>query len=129
LKDTPTFEQMWNACSQEEASVSLTNNKEDEEENISNAYSAHHEKKGTFKKFKGPKKKVDLSKIKCYNCHKMGEYKSHCLESPRNKKREREYVNVIVKVHHRRTRLENLRLKIYFPTTLREYYPSHILLF
>lgn len=75
---------MWNACSQEEAGVSLVNNKEDEEEYISNAYSAHHKKKGTFKKFKGPKKKVDLSKIECYNCHKMGHYKNQCPENLRN---------------------------------------------
>jgi len=56
---------MWNACRQEEARISLVNNKKEEEENNSNAYSAHHNKKGTFKKFKGPKKKVYLSKIEC----------------------------------------------------------------
>lgn len=49
-KDTPTFEQTWNACSQEEARISLVSNKKEDEENISNAYSAHHKKKGTFMK-------------------------------------------------------------------------------
>ena len=86
---------MWNACSQEEAWISLVNNKkEDEEENTSNAYYAHHKKKGTFKKFKAPIKKVDLSKIECYNCHKMGHYKNQCLENPRNKKRDMEQTNI-----------------------------------
>jgi len=48
-----TFEQMWNACSQEEAHISLVSDKkEDEEDNTSNSYFAHHKKKGTFKVFK-----------------------------------------------------------------------------
>ena len=55
---------MWNVCSQEGACISLINNKEeDEEDNTSNVYTSQHKKKGVFKKFKGPKKKVDLSKI------------------------------------------------------------------
>src|SRR5699024_8030539 len=86
-KDTLTFEQMWNACNQEEARILLVNNKENEEENISNVDFTHHKKKGTFTKFKGPKKKVDLSKIECYHCHKMGHYKNQCPKNPRNKSR------------------------------------------
>lgn len=31
-KDTPRFEQMWNACSQEEAIISLVNNKKEDKE-------------------------------------------------------------------------------------------------
>jgi len=86
---------MWSACSQEEAQISLVNNKkENEEENTSNSYSYHHKKRGSFKKFKGPKKKVDLSRIECYNCHKMGHYKNQFLENPRNKKRDSDQSNV-----------------------------------
>lgn len=56
-KDTLTFKQMWNACSQE-AKMSLVSTKKDnEEENISNASSAHHKKKGTFKKYKDQRRK------------------------------------------------------------------------
>ena len=62
--------------------------------NTLNAYSSHHKKKVTFKKFKGPKKKVYVYRIECYICHKMGHYKIHFLENPRNNKREREHVNV-----------------------------------
>ena len=87
---------MWNACSQEEAHISLVSEKrEDEENNTSNAYSSHHMKKGVYKKFKGPKKQVDLSKIECYNCHKMGHYKSQYPENQRKKKREIEHANVV----------------------------------
>lgn len=53
---------MWNACSQADTHISLVSNKEDEEDNTSDAYFAHH-KKGVYKKFKGPKKKVDPSKL------------------------------------------------------------------
>ena len=94
-KETPTFEQLWNACSQEEVKISLVSNKENEEEKISNAISAHHKNTGTFKKSKGPGKKVDLSKIECYNCHKMGHYRSDCPKNPRNKKRERDHANIV----------------------------------
>lgn len=47
-KETSTFKQLWNACSQEEIRISLVSNKENEEEKISNAYSAHDTNKGTF---------------------------------------------------------------------------------
>ena len=87
---------MWNACSQKEACISLVSDKrEDEEDNISNAYNFQHKNKGVFKKFKGPRKKVDLSRIQHYNCHKMGHYKSQCPEKPRNGKRKRDQANIV----------------------------------
>jgi len=73
--------------------------------------------------FKGPRKKVDLSKIECYNCHKMGHYKSHCSENPRNKKREREHAMLFMKLHQRRTRLKNPKSKTYLLETLRDTIP------
>lgn len=69
----------------------VTNN---EEEKVSNAYSAHH-KKGNFKKTKGPRRKVDMSKIECYQCHKMGHYKSDYPDNPKNKKKNRDQANVV----------------------------------
>ena len=72
---------------QEELRISLVANNEE----VSNAYIDQH--KGNFKK-KGPRKKVDMSKIECYQCHKMRHYKSDCLNNPRNKKRERDHANV-----------------------------------
>ena len=93
LKDTPTFEQLWNACCQKEVKILLVSNKENEEENISNAYFNHHKNKGIFKKFKVPRKIIDLSKIGCYNCHKMGHHRSNCPENPRNKRRDKDQAN------------------------------------
>ena len=58
-------------------------------EEVSNAYVAHH--KG--KRSKGPWKKVDMSKIECYQCHKKGHYKSDYPKNPRNKKRRRDQAN------------------------------------
>jgi len=94
-KENLTFKQLWNACSQEEVRISLVGNEENKEEKFSNAYFAHYKKKETFKKCEGPRSKVDLSKIECYNCHKMGHYRSNCPKNLRNKKREREHANVV----------------------------------
>jgi len=84
----------------------VNNKKENEEENTSNDYSANHKKKGTFKKFKGPKKNMDLSKVECYNCHKMGHYQSHCPKKPRNKKRNRDQVNVVDEAPSKKNKTE-----------------------
>ena len=48
-----------------------------------------------FKK-KGPRKKVDMSKIECYHCHKMGHYRSECPDNPRSKKKDRANVAEVV---------------------------------
>ena len=58
---------------------------------MSNAYASQH--RGKFKK--GPKRKVDMSKVECYQCHKKGHYRSDCPDNPRNKKRERDQVNIV----------------------------------
>ena len=64
----------------------VTNNEE-----VSNSYVAHH--KGRFKK-KGPKMKVEMSKIECYHCHKMGHYRSDCPNNLGSKKRDRDHANM-----------------------------------
>lgn len=88
---------MWFVCIQEEAHLSLVEGKQENEENVPNAYSAHVKNKGGNKKFKGPKEihgKIDLSKIECYHCHKMGHYKNQCPDNPKNKKRERDQATI-----------------------------------
>ena len=55
----PTFEELWNTCSQEELRIFLATNPE----GVSNAYIAQH--KG--KKSKGPRKKFDMSKVEFIN--------------------------------------------------------------
>ena len=86
--EAPTFEELWTTCSQEELRISLPTINEE----VSNAYIAHHKRNS---KKKGPRKKVDMSKIECYHCHKMGYYRSECPDNPRNKKRQRDDANVV----------------------------------
>ena len=52
--------------------ISLVRNKENEEEEVSNTYVTHHKNKGSLKKTKGSRRRIDISKIKSYNCHKTG---------------------------------------------------------
>lgn len=88
-KEAPTFEELWIVCSQEELRISLVSNPE----GISNAYTAQH--KGNVKKSEGPRKKVDMSTVECYQFHKKGHYMSDCLDNPINKKRERDHDNIV----------------------------------
>ena len=85
-KEAPTFEELWTACSQEELRISLVANLEE----VSNAYTAQY--KG--KKSKGLTKKVGMSEVECYQCHKKGHYRSNYPDNPRNKKRERDHANI-----------------------------------
>ena len=92
--------------------ITLINNKKEEEEyNTSNVYSSHHKKKGVYKKFKGPKKKVNLYKIECYNCHKIGHYKNTCPTNLRNKKNEREHAIVVEEAPPKKNKNEVSKVK------------------
>ena len=71
-------------------------------EEVSNAYVVHH--KG--KRLKGPRKKVDMSKIECYQFHKKGHYKSDCLKNPRTKKRGRDQANFVEEGDSKKFKLE-----------------------
>lgn len=63
---------------------------------------------------KGPRREVDLSKNECYNCHKMGHYRSDCLENLRNKKREREHANVADEGPPKKNKMEGFEVKDLF---------------
>lgn len=54
---------------------------------------------------------MDLSKIECYNYHMMGHYKSHCPKNPKNKKREREHVNVADEDPPKKNKIEESEVK------------------
>jgi len=110
-KDTPIFE---NACSQEEVRISLVRDKESEEEKISNSSSTHQKNKGTFNKFIGPRKNIDIFKIKCYNCHHMGHYRSNCPKNPRNKRRYRDQANNANEGSPKKNTMEGFEVKDMF---------------
>jgi len=80
-KEAPTFEELWTSCSQQELRISLVANPE----GVSNSYATQHRE--NFKK--GPKRKVGMSKAKCYQCHKKGHNRGDCPGNLRNKKKER----------------------------------------
>jgi hypothetical protein len=80
----PNWERLWDDCIQEETrEESKASRQGDGEENLSLVSKA---KKGKEKGSKGnnegatsqPGKKKDLSKIKCFTCHKNRHYASEC---------------------------------------------------
>jgi hypothetical protein len=82
----PNWERLWDDCIQEETREESKASKQgDGEENLALVSQA---KKGKGKGSKGnsegetsqPGKKKDLSKIKCFACHKSGHYASQCPE-------------------------------------------------
>lgn len=81
---------------------------------ISNSYSTHHKNKGTFKKSIGPRKNIDLFKIKCYNCHKMSHYRSNCPNNPRNKRRDRDQANNANAGSPKKNKMEGFEVKYLF---------------
>ena len=86
-KESPTFEEIWNACSEEVSRISLAFNYEW----VSNTYISQH--KGN--KSKVTRKKVDISKVECYQCDKKGHYKNDCPDNLRHKKRERYQAKIV----------------------------------
>ena len=36
-----------------------------------------------------------MSKIECHQCHNKGHYKSECTDNPKNKKKDRDYANIV----------------------------------
>ena len=53
------------------------------------AYAAMARKKGKFGKFEPRKKfqkKIDMSKIKCYECNEYGNFKTNCPRLKKEKK-------------------------------------------
>lgn len=75
---------------------------------VSNYFFSHHKEKRS----KGRRKKVDMSQIECYQCHKKGHHKSDCLEDPKNKKRGRDQAT-LKKETQRNSSLKNMTLGTY----------------
>jgi hypothetical protein len=68
-------------------------------------------RKRNLQEVKGPRRKVDLSKIECYNCHKMGHYKSDCPENPRIRRENRDQANVVDEGSPKKNKTEESEVK------------------
>lgn len=52
-----------------------------------------------------------MSKIECYQYHKMGHYKNDCLGNPKNKKRNRDQANFVEKGSPKNNKAEELDIR------------------
>jgi hypothetical protein len=88
----PKFDKLWSDCTQEESRLISKSQKENDDEN--QALVAHVKKRKergevSPKKTKRPHYKKDVSKVRCYNCKKMGHYAAQCPH--RNEKGKRKH--------------------------------------
>jgi hypothetical protein len=87
-ENIPDWQRLWDDCIQEETrEESKSDKKEDEEEEKLALVSKTRKGKGKGSNKKGNSEestshpgKKDLSKIKCFTCHKFGHYASQCPE-------------------------------------------------
>ena len=52
-----------------------------------------------------------MSKVECYQCHKLSHYRSDCPDTPRNKKRERDQANVVEEGSQKKNKTEESEIK------------------
>jgi hypothetical protein len=99
----PTFERLWHDCLEEE-SRTATKSKPSKEEHSTLASRFKGKKKVTFHKgsqkkisikgtFKG--KNIDTSKIKCFNCNKLGHFARHCWNRKKNPRKGKHHASTI----------------------------------
>jgi hypothetical protein len=77
----PKFDKLWSDCSQEESRLISKSQKTNDDENQSLATHVKKRKERrevSPKKAKRPRYKKDASKVRCYNCKKLGHYASQC---------------------------------------------------
>lgn len=89
-KEATPFSDLWSLCNIEETILEAKNDVGSNEQ--TQAYATMTKKKGKFGKFKPWKrfqKKIDLSKIRCYECMNMGISKGIVLNSRRTTRKER----------------------------------------
>jgi hypothetical protein len=77
----PKFDKLWTNCTQEESRLISKSLKTSDDEN--QAISTHVKKRkerreASLKKTKRPRYKKDASKVRCYNCKKLGHYAFQC---------------------------------------------------
>jgi hypothetical protein len=100
-ENIPDWQRLWDDCIQEETrEESKSGKKEDEEEENLALVSKTRKGKGKGSNKQGNSEestsqpgKKDLSKIKCFTCHKFGHYASQCLEKKRQEKTQNNNIN------------------------------------
>jgi hypothetical protein len=98
----PTFERLWHDCLQEE-SHTATRSEPSKEEHSTLASKFKGKKKVTFQKgsqkkintkgtFKG--KNLDTSKIKCFNCNKLGHFARDCWSKKKSPRKGKHHASI-----------------------------------
>jgi hypothetical protein len=98
----PTFERLWHDCLQDERHTA-TRSEPSKEEHSTLASRFKGKKKVTFQKgsqkkintkgtFKG--KNLDTSKIKCFNCNKLGHFDRDCWSKKKGPRKEKHYASI-----------------------------------
>jgi hypothetical protein len=93
LGKIPDWQRLWDDCIQEETREESKRNKQGSSDENLALVSKTRKGKGKSSNKKGnndggssqPGKKKDLSKIKCFSCHKNGHYASQCSEKKKGK--------------------------------------------
>jgi hypothetical protein len=87
----PKFNKLWEDCTQEESRLISKSHKTNDDENqalVSQMKKIKEREEGSLKKSKRPCYKKDASRIRCYNCKKMGHYATQChLRHEKGKKK------------------------------------------
>jgi hypothetical protein len=92
-ENLPDWQRLWDDCIQEETREESKRNKQGSSDENLALVSKTRKGKGKSSSKKGnndggssqPGKKKDLSKIKCFSCHKNGHYASQCPEKKKGK--------------------------------------------
>jgi len=98
-KEATPFNELWSLCKIEEIWLKARSDVEPSEK--VQAFAAVDKRKGKFGKF-GPQKnkKIDMSKIQCYECREYGHFKRDCpkLKKENKKRKERIEADIIEEV-------------------------------
>ena len=107
----PTWDRLWDDLTQEEIQRGFlqgsSSHQRDDEENVALAAQGQKNKfnkgsKGGTKLWDGEKK--DMSKVKCFACHKMGHYAGQCP----NKEKKKQKTTATAEIDEFATRFERL---------------------
>jgi hypothetical protein len=88
------FDKLWADCSQEESRLISKKQKVDDEENQALATQVKKIKEreeDSPRRSKKPHHKMDVSKVQCFNCRKMGHYAAQCPHKHEKEKEKKKH--------------------------------------